>query len=864
MKLFLRLLAVVLIISSCGSTRKSTRSVTLPEISVKASDNDYRATAQRDWDILHTDVSISFNFAERTAKGNATLKLKPYFYSSDKIVLDAKSMKINQVTSNGKNLKVNYLDDSLIIYLSRKYHRTESLEINIDYIAMPYAQPTGGSKAITEDRGLYFINTDKSVPNKPVQIWTQGETESNSHWMPTIDKPNERFSVTLHITVPDTMTTLGNGKLAKQVASERGMRTDTWAMDKDIQPYIVMMAVGEYDIIEDESWSGIPVNYYVEHKYAPYAKDMFRNTTEMIGFFSGVTGVPYPWNKYSQVVVRDYVSGAMENTTATLFGEFMNQTSREMMDLDYENVVSHELFHQWFGDYVTAESWSNLTLNESFATYGEQLWRLYKYGKASQQKLGYEDLMSYIRSVKNGGDASLVRFHYNSREDLFDRISYQKGGAILYYLHGLIGDTAFYNSMRQYLTTNALQPAEAHNWRMAVEQVTGKDWNWFFNQWYYKGGHPVLDVKYKFDDKTAKVTLTIEQKQDVVYQLPLAIKVVSGERSLSDIVDIDKRTVDITYPYNGNERPAIFFDANHWLVGEINDHKTNEQWLRYYKSSGKEEYTDKILALNATKDVLANTTVQDIYKLAINDHLEYIRSNALANLQNEKNAGVRKSFKTDILFLATKDPSNHVRAAANRVIGAWEIKEAETDLYETLNDTSFMVAAAALEALSQIDKDTAYILAKEIAKTQPGGFLSWQVWKVIGEQANTEDSSYFIEQQYTVSGKNKMSFSAALGAYLKNTPSDNAFESVLHLLEYMMQAEPIGIYRSNIASYIYEAGYFYKGEAEESNKKKVAAKVQTRLNMLRNAMLRIEEKESDEDNRKNFSTYRQEIFGKNN
>src|SRR5690606_25883012 len=149
------------------------------------------------------------------------------------------------------------------------------------------------------------------------------------------------------------------------------------------QIYALMFAVGKFEIIDDEPWNQIPVNYYVEPEYAPFAQKMFQNTPEMMGFFSEITGVPYPWNKYSQIVVRDYVSGAMENTTASLFGEFMNQNFREIADKNYEDVVAHELFHQWFGDYVTAESWSHINLNESFANYGEYRWRKYKYGDAS-------------------------------------------------------------------------------------------------------------------------------------------------------------------------------------------------------------------------------------------------------------------------------------------------------------------------------------------------------------------------------------------------------------------------------------------------------------------------------------------------
>jgi aminopeptidase N len=183
---------------------------------------------------------------------------------------------------------------------------------------MPYASETGGSAAITDDRGLYFINTDDKIEGKPAQIWTQGETESNSHWLPTIDKPNMRTTIQLELTVPNIYKTLGNGALVSSM-DKGDKRTDIWRMDKPIQVYAIMFAIGDFAIAKDK-WKGREVNYYVEPAYAPYARKMFQYTPEMIEFFSNVTGVEYPWNKYSQVVVRDYVSGAMENTSASLFG----------------------------------------------------------------------------------------------------------------------------------------------------------------------------------------------------------------------------------------------------------------------------------------------------------------------------------------------------------------------------------------------------------------------------------------------------------------------------------------------------------------------------------------------------------------
>jgi aminopeptidase N len=213
----------------------------------------------------------------------------------------------------------------------------------------------------------------------------------------------------------------------------------------------------------------------------------------MMEFFSQKLGFDYPWSKYAQVVVRDYVSGAMENTSATLHGEFVQRTSRQRIDETYEDIISHELIHQWFGDLVTTESWSNIPLNESFATYGEYLWNEYKYGQLYADNKLYENYQNYMQEAENK-NVDLVRFYYDQREDMFDRHSYDKGGFLLHYLRNIVGDAAFFKSIELYLKTNQFKAVEIHQLRLAFEEVTGKDMNWFFNQWFLNAGHPKLKL----------------------------------------------------------------------------------------------------------------------------------------------------------------------------------------------------------------------------------------------------------------------------------------------------------------------------------------------------------------------------------
>src|SRR4030095_11474544 len=234
--------------------------------------------------------------------------------------------------------------------------------------------------------------------DKPTEIWTQGETESNSVWMPTIDKPNQKSTEEISMTVPAKYVTLSNGLLVSQKKNTDGTRTDTWKMDLPNAPYLFFMGVGDFAVVKD-SYKGKEVSYYVEKEYAPVARKIFGKTPDMIALFSKLTGVDYPWVKYSQMVGRDYVSGAMENTTATLHQETAQQDARELTDGNrWEDVIAHELFHQWFGDYVTTESWSNISLNESFATLGSQLWNEYYYGKDAGDAERYSSAQGYLQS----------------------------------------------------------------------------------------------------------------------------------------------------------------------------------------------------------------------------------------------------------------------------------------------------------------------------------------------------------------------------------------------------------------------------------------------------------------------------------
>jgi aminopeptidase N len=858
----MRLIAIILIsvlfFHSCSPAKRAARREKaeikdLPEITVSVNDarNQYRGSEAILWDIIHTRVALSFgNWADKTAYGEAWIDIQPYAKARKTLTLDAKSMQIEKVELEGKSVQHTYNDDKLTIPLGREYKPSEKLRLYIKYKALPYSKVTGGSAAITDDRGLYFINTDGEIADKPHQIWTQGETEANSHWMPTIDKPNERMTIQIELTVPEKIQTLSNGIKISAESIGNNMRTDVWKMDKPIQVYAAMFAIGKFAIVKDK-WRDKEVNYYVERDYEPYAKKMFNNTPEMMEFFSKITGVDYPWQKYDQVVVRDYVSGAMENTTASLYGEFMNQNFREIADVNYEDIVSHELFHQWFGDYVTMESWSNLTVSESFANYGEQLWRKYKYGAESADRLAYNDLQKYLISRSQ---APLVRFNYEDKEDMFDRVSYEKGGAILNYLHGLIGDDAFYKAMNIYLTKNALSSTEATHWRLAVEEATGEDWNWFFNQFYMRGGHPHLDVKYNYDDAKKELNITVTQlpsDSGLSYQLPLKALVIYGnEKNIADW-NITQKTEMFKYPYKNGVKPALVLDAEHWLPGTIKENKGSEHWLIQYNQH--DNYISKRIAINEAVKDIDNESAKKLIDNALTDKSPLVKAHTLSVITKFKADVYANRWRSTIEYLAKEDGDNHVRAYAFDMLGTWKDISYKNEMLKALNDSSYMVSGSALKALYKVAADTAYARAREILKQDPKASLQIEAESVIAQKGIPEDIAYFEEQGKHVYGSRKLTLASILSAYISNIKDTAVFEKGLAIMADMSRRESIKSYRKYVAfTLIYSANQFKKGGAENERK----------LARIREYAEGLVATETDEENKKEIKNLINETFTK--
>jgi aminopeptidase N len=746
----------IALIASCGikkdkssSTVSSTSSVNEPttDIELPAQRPVYRAAETILTDLIHTKLEVSFDWSKSRMNGIATITAKPHFYASDSVILDAKGMDILSVKLGEKNLTYTYTNDMLRIQLDREYTRHERYTITIAYVAKPDERETAGSAAITSDKGLYFINPTGEDPNKMPQIWTQGETESSSVWFPTIDSPNAKTTQEIFITVEDKYATLSNGKLISSKKNTNGTRTDHWKQELPHAPYLFMMGIGEFKVVEDSytrpNGTKMAVNYYVEKEWEPYAKAIFGETPEMIRFFSKLLGYEYPWDKYHQIVVRDYVSGAMENTGAVIFGDYAYKTDRELLDENDQSTIAHELFHHWFGDLVTCESWSNLPLNESFANYSQYLWDEHRFGIDEADYQAEIEADGYYQSAQMSGYHDLIWYDYMDKEQMFDGHSYNKGGRILHMLRNYLGDEAFFEGMKHYLQSNQFKPAEFHQLRLSFEEVSGEDLNWFFDQWFLGSGHPILDFSQKVDLEKSTVTLTIKQKQNLelspIFKLPMEIAVFDSNGKHVHKIVVEQLEQTIELPFNGTLN-CVIFDNQQMLLAKVREEKTQEQYIfQFYNGERYRARRDALM--NGTKG--KGPQVQQLILDALNDPYWHIRQLAI-----EKAVKLEAENKTRgiaiIKGMADSDSVSKVRSSALTFLAA---NTPAADLESTLvnritKDRSYLVVTNALRNLGKSNPDKAIELAKALENEKSSKMLSG-IGQIYGSYAGKDAFPFF-------------------------------------------------------------------------------------------------------------------------
>ncbi len=692
--------AIVFLQVSCRTAPYATSDMYEPEDQeVEVVLMPYKPAEPIFFDLIHTRLDLSFDWDRRWVLGEANLKLRPFFYPQNLVTLDAKGFDIAGCDLLGADgampLPYDYDGENITIDLGREYARTDTLEIKISYIAKPYERKAGAGESITSDRGLFFINPTGADTLKPRQIWTQGETAFNSAWFPTIDAPNERFTQEIFLTVDSALTTLSNGQLQSTTYLPDGLKKDHWKLTKPHAPYLAMIAVGNFERVEDMA-GDIPLGYYVEPEYAGYAKHIFGNTPEMIAYFSELLNYPFPWGKYDQVVVRDFVSGAMENTTASVFMEDLQVNSRQLLDNHWDGIIAHELFHQWFGDLVTCESWANLALNEGFANYSEYLWNEHKYGKEEADYNLWVEKESYFEEASTVKMEPVINYFYDNADDLFDSHRYSKAGVVLHMLRNYVGDDAFFTALNLYLKANAFSAVELSDLRKAFEKTTGEDLQWFFEQWFETRGHPVLNIEHRHEADTLYITIEQTQVSDSVnyFTFPLELAYwVGGEKQNHEVL-IEAPLQQLSFPVA--QAPALVqADPSGILLAQISHSKSAAELLQQYKRGAA--FSMRREALEQIFTVADSAAIGSVAVAALRDSSPRIREMVLDNLSGRGHIQVAE-LQRQVKALTT-DSSALVRAAAFSLYAESGSMDVEDVMKQALNDSSYTVVGAGLDAL---------------------------------------------------------------------------------------------------------------------------------------------------------------------
>jgi aminopeptidase N len=516
-------------------------------------------------DIQHIALVLDVDPAKRTVTGTATLRAAVIAQSVKVIELDAVELTIDKVTVNGRPATFRHDGRKLRVDVPS----ATELTVAVEYRGAPR-------------RGLYFTAPDDGYPEKPVQAWTQGQDEDSRYWFPCFDSPHEKATSEIQVSVPANLFALSNGVLVSD-KTKGGKRTLHWRLDVPHSCYLVTLAVGDFSMIETK-WRDVPVVYYVQKGREEAAERTLARTPQMLELFSQKFGVPYPYPRYAQVFVADFIFGGMENTSATTLTDTVLLDERAALDYDVDALVSHELAHQWFGDLVTCRDWGEGWLNEGFATYSEYIWREHHEGRDAADLELEEWAEAYFGEDSGRYRRTIATKLYDEPIDIFDHHLYEKGGRVLHMLRHLLGDDAFYKTLAHYLSKHRHGLVESRDLARAVEDATGKVVDWFFSQWVIDGaGHPDLDIRIHWDPEVGLATVAVEQTQKVegrtpLFRIPTKLRFRVGERDVDVPIDIVEPKQTFHLRLDGEPSQAIF-DPGRVILATRKIDKPEPMWI---------------------------------------------------------------------------------------------------------------------------------------------------------------------------------------------------------------------------------------------------------------------------------------------
>ncbi|OYT30555.1 MAG: aminopeptidase [Thermofilum sp. ex4484_79] len=664
---------------------------------------DYKPQWPRDvpYKLVEVDASIDIDFNERKINGMATNRFR-LIQNISTISLDAVDMNIRRVYVDGTPAKYNYDGKVLEVSLGSERAKDTVIGVSVEY------------EVYKPRKGVWFSPINSDQPAK--QVWTQGQPEDTRYWLVTYDYPNFKASVTLTITVPEWAYVIANGKLLEKKRTQNKTLWK-WRLNEAIPTYLIAFAAGEFSY-KEKRIGNLPLIYVVPKGREEDIPRSFSNTPKIIQFFEEYTGVKFPYPKYAQVCVSEFVAGGMENASITILTDQTLHDEKAHIDFSSDPLVSHELAHQWFGDLVTCKDWSNLWLNEGFATLFEALWRRKNLGENEFIYELIKMLDTYISEYSSEYSRPIAMRIYGYPDELFDAHSYPKAALVIWTLHNIIGEENFRKSINVYLNRFKNNVADTEDFRKVVEEVTGIQLDWFFEQFIYNAGHPSLSFKYKWnlDEKMLEITIEQKQKEDSLetYFLPLEIMIISKDYEIKKNINLKekRRTLYVKL----REKPlAVCLDPNFKIFKELTYDLGVEELLgivRYCKA-----LYPRILAVRKIAEKGGARTVRELYRYLLDEKEFWGYRSEIAKAMAK--IGGDTALKT---LLESLDKVKHpkVRRAIVTSLGSFRSEDVGKKLTTVLKnkEESYYVRANAATSIAKSKYSGAFKVLKE-ALTYP-------------------------------------------------------------------------------------------------------------------------------------------------
>jgi len=693
----------------------------------------------RDYDLQHSKIALRFDLDQKKVIGDVTHTLAILREGTSKIAFDSVGLTIQSVTLNKAPAKFESTASKLIVPLPAVAHSGDKFDVDIRYEGKPA-------------KGLYFILPDKDYPNRPKQIWSQGESEDTRYYLPTYDYPNDRLTTETILTVPASWITVANGKLINVTKTGDDMKTWTWRESLPSSTYLFTVVAGEFEEVK-QTWHGEPVTYYAPKGRGDRLLPNFERTPAMIELFSKKLGVEYPWEKYSQAMVDDFVAGGMENSSATTNTSSSLRNPKLIAEFpgDEDPLISHELAHQWFGDLVTCNDWGNIWLNEGFATFFEMVWTESHYPKEQADYERWSAVQEWLGQA-NLYSKPIVRHDFDDSSE-FDDNAYGKGALVLYMLRHQIGEDAFYRGLRHYLEVHRGKNVVTADLIKSVEEANHINVQQFFDEWIYGAGAPKFDISYAYDDAKHQIALTVKQTQRVegrvgLFHVPVDVEITTASGAKLHRLAVSKESE--TFPLTSDAAPLmVLFDKGGQILKSAEFHKEKKEWLYQLKNAA--ELVDRGEAVQALAKLKNDDEAVAALGAALNtDKAWGLRDIAADALGRIGNAAAGKQL-LDALD-SNKEPyvRNHIVAALGSIKDEPKIAAKLLDIAR--DDASYRTRANALQSLGKLKAANALpALVAAVNADSPDDFLRNAALRSLGYLG--DDKGVPLLREWSAPGK---------------------------------------------------------------------------------------------------------------